>query len=268
MKLIFSRKGIDDAYGKGASPIFPNGQMVSIPIPVKGQEKGIQYKDLQHSEISYQRLIKQLQIPIRRKTCHFDPDLNPMTLERARSWKPCLGHHGAAVQHLFNQGIAVGDVFLFFGSFRHVKQAKYKQWNFIKESPKQHIVYGFLRIGKILNLKDKAERDEAIHLGYENHPHVQNDYKGQNVLFVASDAETGSGLFTYNQELVLTQAGSTKSIWELPAFFYDLKISRHEKRERFSLKNDKTILKTVGIGQEFVVEENELVTQWANALIS
>ena len=37
MKLIISRKGFDDTYGGGASPILPEGRMVSMPIPEPGQ---------------------------------------------------------------------------------------------------------------------------------------------------------------------------------------------------------------------------------------
>lgn len=267
MKVIFSRKGIDDAYGKGASPLFPNGQLLSIPIPVRGREKGFSYKEIQYSDMSYQRLIRQLEIPIKRSSCHFDPDLNAESFKRSKLWKPCLGHHGAAAQHLFNQGVDRGDLFLFFGSFREVKLAKYKQWRFVKNSAKRHILFGFLKIGAILDLKVKTQRERAIELGYADHPHVQNDYPHNNVLFIAEDGSTSAGLFEYAKERVLSQDGASKSIWELPSFFFDLNISRHAKRERFSLACDKTILKTVGIGQEFVVEENSQVTQWANSLL-
>ena len=33
MRLIFSRKGFDSQYGEVPSPILPNGQMISLPIP-------------------------------------------------------------------------------------------------------------------------------------------------------------------------------------------------------------------------------------------
>lgn len=268
MKLIFSRKGIDDAYGKGASPIFPDGHMLSIPIPIKRKEKGLPYKDLQFRGTSFQRIITQLGLPLKERLCHFDPDLNSATLQRNHYWRPCLGHQGAAAQHLFNQGIETGDVFLFFGSFRHAQLEKYKQWKFIQSSVKRHVLFGYLEVGKILNLKDQAQRAEAVALGYEGHPHIQNDYTGPNVLFIAKASERSSGLFQFNDDLVLSQEGSTKSVWELPPWFYNLRISRHENRDRFKMENGKTILKTVGIGQEFVVEPHPELSDWLKGIIA
>lgn len=266
MKLIFSRKGIDDAYGQGASPIFPDGHMLSIPIPIKKNEKGLPYKHIYFKGTSYRRIISQLELPIKKQSCHFDPDLNPSSVQRHASWLPCLGHHGAAAKHLFNQGIELGDVFLFFGSFRHVQLEKYKQWKFVKSSVKKHILFGFLEVGKVLDLTKQEQKAEAISLGYQNHPHIVNDYPGTNVLFIAKAGESSSGTFAYHDDLVLTCDGSTKSIWSLPGWFYELQISRHDNRERFKLDNGKTILKTVGIGQDFVVEPHPESTVWLKSL--
>src|SRR3712207_8073283 len=36
MRLILSRKGFDSALGGAASPIFPDGTMTSLPIPLDG----------------------------------------------------------------------------------------------------------------------------------------------------------------------------------------------------------------------------------------
>jgi len=33
MKIIFSKKGFDTSFGKKPSPIFPDGSMISLPIP-------------------------------------------------------------------------------------------------------------------------------------------------------------------------------------------------------------------------------------------
>lgn len=267
MKLIFSRKGIDDAYGKGASPIFPNDEIISIPIPVRGREKGALYKDIRFRDQHFQTLINHLQIPIKRRSCHFDPDLNPIVMERHSEWRPCLGHHGAAAKHLLNHNVSSGDTFLFFGSFRAVECGKYKRWIFKSNSNKRHILFGYLRVGEILNLKNKPDRERAINLGYENHPHILNDYPSTNLLFIADHSPQSAGLFNYHEDLVLSQENATKSIWELPLLFHDLQISRHQNRERFSIQNEKTVLKTVGIGQDFVVEEHGAVTKWVNQII-
>ena len=33
MKIIMSRKGVDSQFGKQASPILPDGRLLSMPIP-------------------------------------------------------------------------------------------------------------------------------------------------------------------------------------------------------------------------------------------
>ena len=267
MKLIFSRKGIDDAYGRGASPIFPNGEMISIPIPVRGKEKGSLYKDISFRHLNYQQLIRQLDLPIKRKICHFDPDLNPIYFKRHLNWSPCLGHHGAAAKHLLNNHVSAGDVFLFFGSFKQLELRKYKQFGFRSDSEKRHVIFGYLRIGQILDLKNSLDKQEAMRLGYEAHPHLLNDYPKTNILFVAEHSNQSAGLFNFHTDLVLTKENATKSIWELPLFFKDVHITRHENVNRVSIQDQKTILKTVGIGQDFVVEENKETTKWVNQLI-
>jgi len=267
LKLIFSRKGIDDAYGKGASPIFPDGRMVSIPIPVKGTERGIPYRDIKFGTSNFQHLIIQLNLPIHKTVCHFDPDLQKSSIKRHKNWKPCLGHHGAAATHLLNQEVSPGDIFLFFGTFRQVEMADNKKWTFLSVSVKRHIIFAYLRIGQILDLRKTADRKEAVKLGYGDHPHLINDYPKTNVLFVASNTNRSSSLFKFDRELVLSQDNQSKSTWELPLFFNDLTISRHGNQNRFSIQHNKTILKTVGIGQDFVVQENQDVKAWVYELI-
>ncbi len=39
MKIILSRKGFDSSVGKVASPIFPSGELCSLPIPVHGSRR-------------------------------------------------------------------------------------------------------------------------------------------------------------------------------------------------------------------------------------
>ena len=38
MKLILSRKGFDSSAGGIASPILPDGRMISLPIPSSGDD--------------------------------------------------------------------------------------------------------------------------------------------------------------------------------------------------------------------------------------
>jgi hypothetical protein len=60
MQLIFSRKGFDSTYGGGASPILPDGTMLSIPIPE--ENSGIRYADLQTPRGPLLKLMLELSI--------------------------------------------------------------------------------------------------------------------------------------------------------------------------------------------------------------
>lgn len=81
-----------------------------------------------------------------------------------------------------------------------------------------------------------------------------------------------SGTFVYNESLRLTKAGYNKSIWELPGYFSapDISISRHQKRDRYRKTDDgKTLLTTVGIGQDFVVNDlGGRVEEWAKRIVT
>lgn len=53
MKTILSRKGFDSKYGGGSSPILPEGEMLSMPIPAFGNESGIQLRDVNFAGKAY-----------------------------------------------------------------------------------------------------------------------------------------------------------------------------------------------------------------------
>jgi len=72
----------------------------------------------------------------------------------------------------------------------------------------------------------------------------------------------GFGFFKFDPCLVLTKDGCNKSKWKLPNFFRNTNISYHEKKAW-----RKGYFQSVARGQEFVVEENKRVTNWAKSLI-
>ena len=104
MKLVFSRKGFDSASGGFPSPIV-DGVPVSLPIPAK-ERSHTTYADL-----GLGTLVEH--VTGRRLTganlCHCDP-----MFENGRC---AFGQIAAAQSHLANNGVSVGDVFLFFGLF-------------------------------------------------------------------------------------------------------------------------------------------------------
>ena len=121
MRVILSRKGFDSGAGGCPSPILPDGRLLSLPIPDVASP--LRYRDLQAGDVDLGELVEQLtggRYPAGHPA-HLDPDLQVGTLARAPHWRPLLGQSGSAQGHLLNQGVGVGDLFLFFGLFQPVK---------------------------------------------------------------------------------------------------------------------------------------------------
>lgn len=118
MRVILSRKGFDSKTGGAASPIL-DGKFMSIPIP--GAESNIFYKDLYWKDkISYLKVMKDLNIK-HFSEAHLDPDLRKSAYkERHPDWRVAFGQCEAQLSPLNKEGVAEGDLFLFFGWFKHV----------------------------------------------------------------------------------------------------------------------------------------------------
>jgi len=129
MKVIFSRKGFDSEYGGYPSPILPNGQMISLPIP--NPEDDIRYSDVKAGELTCYDLMKGLNPRIKSGNkrldidedirCHLDPDICKKAISREPNWKPLFGQVDAAQGHLRKQDVSEDDLFLFFGWFRKTR---------------------------------------------------------------------------------------------------------------------------------------------------
>ena len=120
MRLILSRKGFDSAAGGCPSPIFPDGSMIALPIPDK--RSPIRYGDLKWRGRNLGDVVSKLTRGTQRSDyrAHLDPDLREDICRQQAGWLPTLGQHRAAQGHLRNQGVGVGDLFLFWGVFRAV----------------------------------------------------------------------------------------------------------------------------------------------------
>lgn len=260
MKVILSRKGFDSAWGGCPSPILPDGAMLSMPIPVN-EDGGTRYDELYYGGSSYRDIWQQLRP--RQKTfpgyCHLDPDLRKDIRPVPGNWQAAFGQVDASQSHLRNMNVGIGDLFLFFGWFRRTEYNRNDQLRYIGVG--QHMLFGYLQIGEILSGEDTARCTW--------HPHSdQQTYKGtNNTIYIASEKLSGTelpgyGTFRYNDALVLTKEGCSRSRWELPDFFREVPISHHNAD---SFKNG--YFQSVPIGQEFVVGEDARVTDWAYDII-
>ncbi len=267
-KVILSRKGFDSTYGGHASPIMPNGDLVSLPIPTSTksgrEEKGIPYSELKYHSHAYSELMSSLGIKTTSHLCHLDPDLVDGIRPREKGWTGVFGQQGSAHTYLKNQEVGAGDIFLFFGSFKRTVRGN-KIVAFESDYPR-HVIFGFLKVGRVMDLTRETILDTAFHY----HPHFQNKnlYKERNSLFFAQDDES-YGTFKFNENLVLTREGFPRSFWELPLAFdpkKDYAISGM-KKENMSCDGKSVYVQSTAQCQEFVINGNQEVFEWASELI-
>jgi hypothetical protein len=276
MKIILSRKGFDSDCGGYPSPILPDGRLISLPIPSDRQHSNaLHYSDLRLDEgLSYLKLIQQLQIFPKLETrlekiqlgqnaeCHLDPDIYSNIIERVDSWRPLFGQIDAAQSHLSKEHVQPDDIFLFFGWFKKVIKTP-NGYSYDQSERSKHVIFGYMQIGEIWGVRPETNLFHWMLY----HPHASSRVKN-NTLYLSRDTLTwdnelpGAGVFSLNQNLVLTKEGMSRSKWCLPGCFENVRISYHSKE---SWQCD--YFQSVARGQEFVVEENPKVEEWARGLI-
>jgi Nucleotide modification associated domain 3 len=237
LRIIFSRKGFDTASGGAASPII-NGRPFTLPIPTD-----------RRSVTSYDQLglgdfVEKI---TRGKTkrdhlCHEDPMFV--------AGQCIFGQTGAAQSHLKNQGVSVGDVFLFFGLFAN---------EFFSE--RHHRIFGFLKIERIISCPGGIPQDDLPKL-LRAHPHTLGSWNSNDTIYCG----IGATAKLAQDGLRLTQPGGPVQHWAVPTWLKDTGLSFHGKAERW-LNSDR--LQIVGRGQEFVADISARVDsrRWLDQII-
>jgi hypothetical protein len=265
MKIIISRKGFDIGSGGVPSPIFPDGKLISLPIP--DIRSTIKYEDIKWGEYNLGDIVSGLtKEKIKANfSAHLDPDLRPESLPRSKGWKPLFGQTGSARGHLKKCGIQTGDVFLFFGLFREVVPKECKlDWR--PHAQNLHVIWGWFQIGQIISL----DLEQVVPEWAEYHPHLQRPPERNNTLYVStpnvrlpitnSENPRGAGVFTYfSPTLQLTAPDSVgPSTWQLPGWFFPregkVPLTYHKSSDRWKREGDFVRLNTVARGQEFVID--------------
>ncbi|MBR0280496.1 MAG: hypothetical protein IJQ81_02760 [Oscillibacter sp.] len=273
MKIVFSRKGFDSAYGGYPSIICENGKMQSFPIP--NSLDSIKYSDVycKATDTTLYDTMKAIRSKIRNKTwidltedstCHLDPDIDYYAIPRKEGWTGCFGQGSTAQSVLRNASIGDGDLFLFFGWFNSIS---YKNGLTLKFSKGDgfHAFYGYMQVDKML-----YTTVDTIPTWLQYHPHADERHlkKANNCIYVAKEFCTwnnqrrGYGVFDFDEQLMLTKKGFSKSKWNLPAIFRDVDITYHTQK---SWKDE--YFQAAHRGQEFVINANEAVREWAIELI-
>lgn len=285
MRIILSRKGFDSGSGGCASPIVDGVNLVSLPIP--DDRCHYRYDQLSmHPDMA--EIVPDLSAGkvSGSQRAHLDPDLDLATVRRSEGWKPAFGQSGAAQAHLEAQNVQIGDVFIFFGWFRDAARDANGKWSFTRYGRNVHAVFGWLQIGDIIRLPT-GKREEWSHYPWlEKHPHVDRGPDAKNVVYVASSelvlpdigatGVSGAGtLSNINDRRILTDPmAKNRSTWRLPAWFKASKkcspLSYHSSPHRWQDDGDKTLLKSVARGQEFVLdcENRPQASGWLMSLIN
>jgi len=261
-RIILTRKGCDSGKSSGgmASPILPCGCLCSVPIPYpKG---GIPYSEVRFGRRSLQDICIELNGEWQADSkAHLDPDLRENALaNRPSGWSPAFGQTGIAERHLFKQGVSKGDLFIFFGWFRETEMIQGRLQFSEKDTNGRHIIYGWLTVEDVFEV---GKQELATHLQFlAEHAHTKFVKTEPNRIYIGSKG--GAGVFPkLAPELVLTKPGCEKrSIWKLPPAFGSVyerpMLTYHKNKEkRWYKENDDICLKTVGRGQEFVLDCEE-----------
>lgn len=272
MRIIFSRKGFDSDTGKVASPIFPSGALCSLPIPEPDSPAPLRrYGEIWYGEQTLGPLVRDL---TRGKLgpyvkAHLDPDLDAAAIRpRPTGWRPLFGQSGLAERHLRNQGVAEGDLFLFYGWFRRVERDRVSgAYRYVEGAPDLHCLYGWLRVAERVTVQGGAVPTWAY-----DHPHWQDHQATPeatiNTLYLATDRlglpgvkgdPPGGGVFErYTEHLCLTAPDGPRSVWRLPEWCHPRgrpsTLSYHANPDRWSVSGEHVRVRTVARGQEFVLD--------------
>ncbi|MDK9558702.1 hypothetical protein QQF73_13790 [Marinobacter sp. M216] len=265
MRLILSRKGFDSSAGGCPSPVLPDSSLCVLPIP--DDQSRIRYDEVRFGERRLGKLVRDLSGGRVRggDGAHLDPDLIADAYPRQGGWRPVLGQTGSAQGHLRNQGVAPGDLFLFFAVFRQAELWR-RRWRFVPGSRPFHAIWGWLHIADIHSI-DALPENALPWARY--HPHFHGQPDAGNTLYVASNefrlpeqrqVLPGSGVFTrFDERLLLSDPDARlPTQWRLPAGFYPgaarVPLSYHARADRWQLAPPWCYLKGAARGQEFVLD--------------
>lgn len=283
MKIILSRKGFDSGIGGVASPIFPSGELHSLPIPESiPSNHSKRYQEIQAGEHSLGSIVNDLTGGKVKPEwfAHLDPDLDAGSVPRSANWRPVFGQAGAAEKHLQNQGVKEGDIFVFYGWFRLVELVSGK-YRYVSAAPDLHVIFGWLQVEQRLSVASFSE----IPAWALDHPHCKTrKYSRLDSIYISASHlhlpgteihKPGAGMFhRFAPQLCLTAPHQSRSVWQLPKWFYPRdstsSLSYHSNLSRWELNGDTVLLRSVGRGQEFVLDCQEYpeAVQWLCQLLS
>jgi hypothetical protein len=256
--------------------------MISLPIP--SQADNFTFADINVPDVDIASLLSGLsrQRHAISDRVHLDPDIDRSANNRLPGWRPSLGQTGAAQTHLEGQGVGPGDVFIFFGWFREVELHQ-GIWRYVPRAPDLHVMFGWLEVDAVIPVAQNRNPALKAFPWIADHPHVANPdaYGDQNnTLYVAPaqsniwpDAPHGGGRFAhFTDALRLTAPGESRSNWSLPNWLHPAgrpALSYHGSAKRWQVRDGDVRLKSVGRGQEFVINGTAYpeLEEWVSSIV-
>ncbi len=281
MKIIFSRKGFDSATGGMPSPIFPSDEFCSLHMP-RPDEKFHRYEGIYMGARSLGPIVSDLTRDRIKADdyAHLDPDLRYESIGRHNSWRPIFGQVGSAERHLENKKVTTGDIFLFYGWFRKISDVS-GNYKYVEKAPDLHVIFGWLQINDRILVHDRT----YIPPWALQHQHcIRTPRQENDSIYISTSKLTGNaslpdiaggGVFrNFDTNLCLTASDKARSIWQLPKFFHpggrNTALSYHGNLARWEARNNHVLLKSVGRGQEFVLdcEDYPEAIEWLANILS
>ncbi|BAI80359.1 conserved hypothetical protein [Deferribacter desulfuricans SSM1] len=274
MKIIFSRKGFDSSYGGFPSLIFPDGTLFSIPIPDK--ESNISYSDLtfKYNTFSIQDILNDVtknkiksgkwyncNYKEKKFKCHFDPMYLPDKQIMA------FGQTNSAASHLINHDVTKGDIFLFFGWFKHI-ELRNNKWCYKRKSLDIHLIWSYMIVDEIYDLND-SKQTELIKDKYPylvSHPHISSKKYRKNILFISKNFK----LLSFSDQIILTDLKNYKnrSKWRLPNYFNYPKHFTYINEKNCKIDGCDVIVNIPDRGQEFIFDINKIPQEEVKKIMS
>jgi len=261
-RIILSRKGFDSTRTSGGcpSPIYPDGTMLSIPIPEPenpAHESHTRYSDLRRQgAMEFPRSLVTSpghQIDLAGRKVHLDPDIRP-ELRPAFASEDCeklllFGQDGRAQTELLNNEVGEGDLFLFFGWFKDARRdgdsVRFEGRARNRIVGVAHVIWGWLQVEKSHLIKPEGDLPDELKCA-GHHPHIEHrGYYNNNCIYEASptlsfcEKIAGAGIFErYDAALRLTSEWEARrSYWTLPTFFREAGLTHHGSGTAFDLAN-------------------------------
>jgi hypothetical protein len=178
--------------------------------------------------------------------------------------------------HLSANHVRGGDLFLFFGWFRQTEwqdgKLRYKPG-----APDLHLIFGWMEVGDIWRVGEGAG---ALPQYARNHPHAATDFGPSNTIYVSAPGASeddglhwrGGAFARFDARLRLTAPDAPRSVWRLPAWLDPARttppLTYHGRPDRWTRVEEQVTLRSVGRGQEFVLDTDhypEALT-WAEGI--